>query len=96
MKLFLIFCGGLLLLSMANLPIGYYTFLRIVVTIGSVAVVLSELRNGFNFWLFSFGVVGIIFNPIFPVYLNDKGSWLIIDIICAIIFIIRGLTIKNK
>jgi len=38
MKVLLFICAALLFLGMAELPIGYYTLLRIVVTIGAVAV----------------------------------------------------------
>ncbi len=47
MKTLLFICAGLPLLGLANLPIGFCTLLRIVVTIGSVIV--KEFENGFGF-----------------------------------------------
>ena len=96
MKLLLLICAALLLLGIADLPIGYYTLLRIVVTIGSVAVVVTEFENGLNFWVITFGLIAIIFNPIIPIYLNDKSAWMPIDIIGGIIFVIKSFTIKQK
>ena len=96
MKLLLLICAALLLLGIADLPIGYYTLLRILVTIGSVAVVVSEFENGLNFWVITFGLIAIIFNPIIPIYLNDKSVWMPIDIIGGIIFVIKSFTIKQK
>jgi len=95
MKSLLLICSGLLLLGLANLPIGYYTLLRIMVTIGSIAVVVTEFENGFNFWVIAFGLTGIIFNPIIPIYLNDKNVWMPIDIICSILFLVKAYA-KNK
>jgi len=96
MKAFFLICAGLLFLSLANLPIGYYTFLRIVVFIGSLVIVLTEFKQGFNFWVIAFGLIGILFNPIIPIYLNDKSAWMPIDIIAAILFGIKSLTLKSN
>ena len=96
MKTLLFVVAGLLLLALVDLPIGYYTFLRFVVTIGAIAVIVKEFENGFNFWVIAFGIITIVFNPIIPVYLNDKDAWMPIDLITAILFIIKSLTIKNK
>ncbi len=96
MKALLLICAGLLFLGIADLPIGYYTFLRILVTIGSVAVVVTEYENGFNFWVITFGLIAILFNPLIPIYLNDKSAWMPIDIIGGIIFVIKSFTLKQK
>lgn len=96
MKSLWLVCAGLLLIGLIDLPIGYYTFLRIVVTIGSVAVVVTELENGFNFWIVIFGIIAIVFNPVIPIYLNDRSAWMPIDLIGAIIFIIKWFTHKQN
>jgi hypothetical protein len=96
MKPLLLICTLLLILALANMPIGYYTFLRIVITIGAVAVVVTELKNGVNFWVIAFGLIAVVFNPIIPVYLYDKALWAPIDIVAAILFGIKSFTIKPK
>ncbi|TYB72667.1 hypothetical protein ES677_01560 [Bizionia gelidisalsuginis] len=96
MKTILLICSGLLLLSIANLPIGYYTFLRIIVTIGAVTIIVKEYQGELNFWLIVFGLIAILFNPIIPVYFNNKSVWVPIDIIVAILFGIKSLTLKRK
>lgn len=87
---------GILLLALIDLPIGYYTFLRIVVTIGAVAVVVTEFQNGFNFWVIAFGIIAILFNPLIPIYLGEKSAWAPIDLISAILFGIKSFTNQNK
>lgn len=96
MKTLLLICAGLLFIGLIDLPIGYYTLLRIVVTIGSVAVVLTELENGLSFWVITFGLLAIVFNPLIPVYLNNKSAWMLIDAIGGIIFGIKSFTLKEK
>jgi hypothetical protein len=95
MKALLFICSGLMFIGLMDLPIGYYTFLRIVVTIGSVAIVLTELENGLNFWVITFGIIAILFNPFIPIYLNDKSAWIPFDIFGGILFIIKAITLKN-
>ena len=96
MKTLLLICAGFLFMGLIDLPIGFYTFLRIVVTIGSVAVVVTEFENGINFWVITFGLIAILFNPLIPVYLNNKSAWVPIDIIGGIIFVIKSFTLKQK
>lgn len=96
MKSLLLICAGLLFIALINMPIGYYTFLRIMVTIGSVAVVVTEFENRLNFWVITFGLIAIVFNPLIPIYLNDKSAWMPIDIIVGIIFVIKSFTLKQK
>lgn len=95
MRYLLYICAGLLLIAIAELSYGYYTFLRLVVTIGAVLVVYNEYSRQLNFWVISFGIIAILFNPIFPVYLRDRELWAIIDVLCAIIFIVKGIKTKN-
>ena len=96
MKQLLLICAGLMFFGIINLPIGYYTLLRIIVTIGSVAVVVSEYEKGLNFWVITFALIAILFNPLMPIYLNDKSAWIPIDIIGGIIFVIKSFTVKQK
>ena len=96
MRILLLICTGLLLLALVDLPIGYYTLLRVVVTIGAVAVIVTEFDKGLNFWNFLFGLIAIIFNPLIPIYLGDKDAWIPIDIITAVFFGIKSFTIIKQ
>jgi len=91
MKALSLICAAFLLLALMNLPMGYYTFLRIIVTIGAVVIVVKELENGFNFWVIAFGIMAILFNPLIPVYLQDKEAWMPIDFTAAVLFIVKAL-----
>ena len=67
---------------------------RIIVTIGAVAATIQNSSNGINIWSIIFGIIVILFNPLVPVYLHDKGAWGMIDIIAIILFIIQ--IVRNK
>lgn len=75
-----------LLLALAPLPIGYYTFLRIAVTVTAAIIITKELKAGMTIWFILFGITAIVFNPIFPIYLYQKSLWMPIDIVAAILF----------
>jgi hypothetical protein len=96
MRILLIVCTGLLLLALSDLPIGYFTFLRIVVTIGAFIVVMTEYENGINFWVISFGLIAIFFNPLIPVYFGNKSAWMPIDLFAAVLFGIKSFKIQNN
>jgi len=90
MKKLLIIISVLCFLGLLNLPIGYYTLLRIAVAIGAVAIITNEYKGEFTFWIFTFGVISILFNPIFPVYLGEKEAWMPIDLIVGVLFLIKA------
>jgi hypothetical protein len=96
MKTLLAVAAAALFAATLNLPIGYFTFLRILVTIASVAVVVNEYEDGINLWVILFGLIAILFNPLFPVYFHDKSTWIPIDIACGILFLIKSLLPVNK
>lgn len=84
----------LLLLAIGSHPSSYFQILRWVVSGASFysGWVSSKLKK--SSWAWIFFIVGILFNPIVPVYLN-RSTWQIIDIITAIILFI-SLSIKNN
>jgi hypothetical protein len=96
MKILLLFCAAFLFLAVANFPIGFYTFLRIVVTIGAVSIICFELQKGISIWTLLFGLIAILFNPLLPIYLHEKSAWLPFDIICGIIFLIKTFLLNTK
>jgi hypothetical protein len=96
MKTISLICAAFLLLAVFKLPIGYYTFLRIAVTIGAIIVIVNESKNGIGFWIIAFGITAILFNPLIPIHLHDKSIWIPIDILVAILFIVKALITNNN
>lgn len=96
MKTFLIICSLLLFVALSELPIGYYTLLRIAVTVCGILVVVKEYRDDLNFWMIAFGLLAVIFNPIFPVYLHDRSAWMPIDIAGGVLCLVKAVTSKSK
>ena len=96
MILFLI-PAALLLLALADMPSGYYVLMRIIVCFASAIVAYGSYKreNSLNGSAILFGLMAILFNPIIPVYLYDREIWMPIDIIGALVFVIKGFVFKN-
>lgn len=86
----------LLIVGCFRLPIGYYTFLRIVVCIAAV-ILLFHPKGGSVTWRHIVnGIVAILFNPILPIYLHSKTTWVVIDIAVAVWFLFQTIVIFKK
>jgi hypothetical protein len=87
----------LLVVAVALMPYGYYTFGRIV-TCGSaalIAVVGFREQSGAQAWSILFSLIAVLFNPIIPIYLN-RSDWFYLDLGTAGVFVahlifVRGL-----
>ena len=88
----------LLLIGLADLPTGYYTLVRIAVCFMSALSCYWSYKSDDKVGIATvlFGVLTILFNPIIPVYLHDKGVWTIIDITAAILLGIRYFTLRDR
>jgi hypothetical protein len=84
---------GLLLAAVLPLPIGFYTLLRVVV-FGSALFLVSllwELHRTVGGLLIA---VAVLFNPIFPIWLN-KEIWAVLNIGAAIIFLTAAWKVQR-
>jgi hypothetical protein len=95
LKTLLFICSALLFLAIADLPIGYYTLLRIVVTITSILIFIRDFENGINLWSIIFGIVAVLFNPLIPIYLIDKNIWIPIDLAAGCLFFVKSFAVNK-
>ena len=88
---------ALLLIGLADLPTGYYTLVRIVVCLVSIFASYLSYKSDEKVGIatVSFDLLAILFNPIIPIYLQDKGIWTVIDLIAAVLFGIRFFTLEK-
>jgi hypothetical protein len=86
----------LLLLTFLDFPYGYYVFLRWIITGVAIyyAYYIYSVKSEMDIWFWTLAVIGIVFNPIVPIYLKDKSIWGIIDIGVALFLFF--LIIKNN
>lgn len=76
-------------------PYPYYSLLRWTVFIGSLYISFKAYENDRPVLLPFFITIAILFNPLIPIYLS-KDTWVIIDLIVGIIFLVSVAFIKQK
>jgi len=78
----------LLLVTFVNFPYGFYTLLRLIVSISSGFIIYLNYKKEKRITtsVIIFTIICLLFNPIIPVHLT-KSQWIPIDIITSIIFI---------
>jgi hypothetical protein len=90
MKIICIICAAVAIIGCFEMPIGYYTFLRIILTIGAVLIILKEIQKDVNLLGIAFIIVAVLFNPIVPIYLYQKSFWMPIDLVTGVLFLFYG------
>lgn len=85
-KTFNIVIALALFIGIANLPIQYYSFLRILTFVGCILIFFHKKTS--LVWKLPFMPIAILFNPIFPMYLYLKSYWIPMDIIAGILFLL--------
>lgn len=79
--------AALLLLALANMPYGYYSFLRVAVTVAAVEVVWSAMRHRQWLWIAPFLVVAVLWNPLVVIHAS-RASWRWLDAGAAVLFLV--------
>lgn len=78
----------LLLVAIFDLPYGYYTFLRLIITASSVFIIWltwKYQRKHKEIWAIIYVTLILLYNPIAPVRLS-KEIWIIINIITVVFY----------
>lgn len=95
LKTFLTFCALCCFIGIFKLPIEYYTFLRILVSAGALLVLYHTITSRQPYFSIVFLAILILFNPVFPIYLYQKGIWIPIDTITGILFLLINFIEKQ-
>ena len=86
----------MLLLAIPSVwPYDFYILLRWFISISSIIVASGFYKSKLMGWVYVFGGVAFLFNPIIPIHLN-KSSWVLIDFIVAILFFLAAYSAKRK
>lgn len=92
----LIASGMLFLALSSGLPIGYFTLMRFVVcAVGIYIAYKTYQENKESLWVWAFGFVVVLFNPIIPIVLK-RAQWEVVDLVVGIFFLTSIFLIKFK
>ena len=81
--------------SILEWPSGFYIVLRVIVC----AVALFGLRRFWKhpdgYWQLAYGAVVLLYNPISPVFLRSRASWLVVDAAVAIFLVCSSVAYQR-
>ena len=86
----------LLVIAVARLPYGYYTFTRIVACGAAVLIAAVGFmdRPRAPAWSTLMVLVAVLFNPLLPIRL-DRATWHYLDLGAALIFVSHLLMVRQ-
>lgn len=93
MKYLIIIASLCCFIGILNFTIGYYTFLRIIISVVALIIIVNEYNNRQRFWFIAFFLVLALFNPIVPVYFHSTWVWIFIDIVVGLLLLIYFLSL---
>lgn len=92
-----IIASGFLFIALSDgLPYGYFTLMRFVVcAVGAYLAYKTYEENEKSLWVWAFGFVAVLFNPIIIIHLQ-REQWMPIDLVVGIFFILSIFLVKIK
>lgn len=87
---------AILLVALFDMPYGYYTLLRLVVTLVSLLTIWHAVAfSRPPLWVGVLSLVAILFNPVVPVYL-PRETWIFIDLAVAAVMALYAMTLPRS
>ena len=71
------------------MPYGYYNLSRIIVFVCAIYFAYYLFKEKDITFVWIFGFLAILYNPILPIHLYEKQIWMFVNIITSLIFIIK-------
>tara|TARA_B100001123_G_C15108753_1_gene946601 strand:- start:765 stop:1082 length:318 start_codon:yes stop_codon:yes gene_type:complete len=98
LALFLLIPGCLLILApIISFPYGFYTFLRLAVSVSAGIIIYNfyKAKSGIDEVSIIFAIILILYNPIIPIHLT-REIWLPINFVSAGIYFYGYYKIRKK
>lgn len=75
----------LFIISIFDLPYGFYTFMRVLTFVLSIVHIFMYYSEAgtFSLSLIPIIIIAVLWNPIIPIYLT-KDIWIVLDLFAAI------------
>jgi len=74
-------------------PYGFFTLLRLVIFGTTVYLSWLAYKSEAQTWIWIFGFIALVFNPLIPLYLG-RNLWVVIDLFVAVFLIISFFAFK--
>jgi len=71
--------------ALAHLPYFFYVLLRVLICTASAYLSAKRYQERRTPWVWTFGAIALLFNPVFPVRMT-RPDWQVINLLTAIFF----------
>ena len=71
------------------MPYGYYNLSRLVVSGCAIYFAYSLYKHTDFTFVWIFGFLAVLYNPIIPVHLYDKQIWMVVNVITGLLFFVN-------
>ena len=78
-------------LGILPLPYGFYMLLRTIICLTAVIGFIKSREKQEVNWVWIYGVLAVLYNPILPVHLLLKPLWIVINLV-TIVLLWKGLS----
>jgi len=85
----------LVVLGLYKLPYSFFMLLRIVLCITAAIGVKRARDTTHNNWVWVYAILAVLYNPVLPVRLGDKSSWVLLNGITVVIFWVGLFKFEN-
>ena len=86
-KIIKIILAILLFICLADLPYGYYQFVRFAALVGFAFLSYQSYERNDRSFAFIFGALAVLFQPIFKISLG-REIWNVVDVVVGIFLIV--------
>ena len=71
------------------MPYGYYSLSRLVVCGCAIYFAIASKSQNQDVFIWVFGALAVLYNPIIPVHLYEKEMWMIVNLFTALFFFVK-------
>ena len=71
------------------MPYGYYSLSRLVVCACAVYFAIASKSQNQDVFIWVFGALAVLYNPIIPVHLYEKEIWMVVNLVTAAVFFFK-------
>jgi hypothetical protein len=85
MVAFAVISTAAVVLGFFGMPYGYYALLRVVLCLTGAVGFAAARKAGDGSWQWVYGVVAVLYNPLFPVHLGGKAIWSAVNVVAVVV-----------
>jgi hypothetical protein len=75
---------------------GFYMLLRVIICLTAVVGFIRAREEQLKTWLWIYGVLAVLYNPVLPVHLMLRPIWIVANLVTIVLFWAGLLRFRNR